>query len=400
MVISQITQSKGTIDMNYNYKTMTNEIHKVEPCYGTAYIRHINGLYLAMNNDGICFSKERFLWRIEAWQDDRFYIRDISGHDQLEYYGGRVSKALDSGYTEQHWYIYRSQNGFVLFEHADSNHLFLSCSEENAPIMREGYYDESCCFTFEEECLSAGYPYLEFGSKTRKIILRVEPTILYYANKEWLEDFLCELERTYYSLSRLTGFYPYPQIEIRAYTNCNTWGYVFTGKPVVHINNTCMEEDIIRMRKYKNRGLSFGTLHEISHLFDKESWVFDCEALANIKLGYVLHELDFNTSLAPGAEYAELNKNSYANELYAEHGRLDNVKGLFCSALAAKLVEIASVIGWEAFIQTFRSFPELYGETRLKKLEVFLSLLGKHSGRDVRGMFTDAEWQTVEKNLL
>lgn len=43
---------------------MTNDLMKLEPCYGTAYIRHLNGLYLAMNDSGICLSRDRFLWRI------------------------------------------------------------------------------------------------------------------------------------------------------------------------------------------------------------------------------------------------------------------------------------------------------------------------------------------------
>lgn len=372
---------------------------KLEPCYGTAYIRHLNGLYLAMNDSGICLSRDRFLWRIESWENDRFYIRDMSGHDQLEFYGGRVQKALDSGYTEQHWRIYRGNNDFLFFEHADSDRFFLSCSEDNQPVMREGCNNESCCFTLEEDCLTPGYPYLEFSSKTRKLILRVESTVLYYANQAWLEDWLNDLERAYYSLSRLVGFYPFPQIEIRAYTNCNTWGYVFYGKPVVHINNTCLEQDIRRMRRFKNKDISFGTLHEISHLFDRECWVFDCEVTANVKLGYVLHELDFNASLSPQTDHAELNKRSYADELYREHGRLDHVKGLFCSALTAKLLEIADVIGWEAFVKTFKNFPDNGDMPRLKKFEVFMSLLGNYSGKDVRSMFTAAEWETVENHL-
>ncbi len=153
------------------------------------------------------------------------------------------------------------------------------------------------------------------------------------------------------------------------------------------------------MRKCKNRDISFGTLHEISHLFDIESWLFDGEALANIKLGYVLHELDFSASLARHTEYAGFNRRNFAEELYEEHGRLDNIKGLFCSSLTAKIGEIAGVIGWDAVSYAFRNFPALYNETRLRKFEVFISKMSEYANLDVRGMFTASEWSSVERNL-
>ncbi|MBR2651186.1 MAG: hypothetical protein IKD45_05950 [Clostridia bacterium] len=388
--------------MANGYKNMRDEINralsKFEPCYGTAYIRHMRGLYLAMDDKGICLSRERFLWRIEAWENDRFYIRDISGHDQLESFEKNVSKALDSGYTAQHWRIYNGGGDFVLFEHVNSNG-FLACSEEDKPVIHDGYNDESCYFTLEDECLTPGYPYLEFESKTRRIILRTEPTVLYYANEKWLLDWLNDLERVYFSFSRLVGFYPFPKIEVRAYTNCNSWGYIYRGKPVIHINNECMKNDIIKMRKCKNRFISFGTIHEMSHLFDKRAWQFDVEAIANVKLGYVLHELDINTTLLPETDYADLNRKNFADKLYDEHGKLDNVKGLFCSALTAKIVKVAEVIGWEPFMKLFRSFPEIDNESSLVKFKTFIQKLSEYSGKDVRSMFTAAEWRSVEQRL-
>ena len=261
----------------------------------------------------------------------------------------------------------------------------------NDTANKENYY-----FIFEDESLTEGKPYIQINSNTDKISLRFEPTILSIANEEWLKEYANNLEKAVYSLSRLVGFMPFPQIEFRCYTNCNSWGYIYYGKPVVHINNKDFYNDIIRMRKDKSKNISFGALHEISHLFDKYYWIFDGEAIANIKLPYVLHELGFVTELSNRTITYE----NYVDELYSEHGRLDNVKGLFCSALAAKMTEIAKEIGWEAYFNVFRNFPEHNNESKIYRFELFINKLNEYSNRDIRSMFSENEWKSIENHLL
>ena len=377
----------------------SNELTAFDAFFGSTYIRHINGLYLAIENENVCLSRERFLWRVEAWENGRFYIRDESGHDHIEYYDGIVKSALDSGYTEQHWRLYHNNGGLVFLEHADSPNLFLHASQDNSLTISNEYSDEGCCFIFEDCSFTQGYPYIEYRSNANKIILRVEPTILYYAGNNWLNCWLDDLEKAYYSLSRLTGSQPFPSIEIRAYTNCNTWGYVFYGKPVIHINKDCFEKEIIRMRKRRLRDISFGTLHEMCHLFDNYAWLCEKEAMANIKLGYVLYELGFSASLSDRGEGETVTIQNYAKALYNEHGKLDNIKGLFCSALTGKMVEIAYTIGWDAYSYAFKNFPPIYNSTKLEKFEMLITKLSEHSRRDIRGMFSVSEWNSIVANL-
>ncbi len=93
---------------------MKNNIKKNEPCYGTTYIRHVNGLYLTMTDNTLSLSKERFLWKIGSFENDRFYLKDISGHNNAEYWWGKFQIAVDSGYTEQHWHLYYKNNNVII----------------------------------------------------------------------------------------------------------------------------------------------------------------------------------------------------------------------------------------------------------------------------------------------
>ncbi len=385
--------------MYYNQPSIQNEESvKMLPCYGTTYIRHANGLYLAIEDNGICLSSKAFLWRVEVFEDDRFYLGDFSGHDKFEYWYGKFQITVDTGYTEQHWRLYK-KGRHILIQHADSNLFLFHSTEENLTMKEKIHEDEGFCFFFEEPSLTDGYPYLEIHSTTDKIAIRFEPTILRVVNGEWLIEMANDLEKAMFSYARLVGFMPFPKIEIRAYANCDPWAHIFFGKPVVHINNEVFEKEIVRLRKRKVKGVPFVFLHEISHLYDKASWLFDVEAIANFKLAYVLYELGYNASLDVHSENQAFTYENYIELLREEHGTLDNVKSLFCSALTAKFVEIAKAVGWEPFFQVFRNFPDVQQLPAFGRFETFISTLSVYANTDVRSMFTSEEWHSVERTL-
>lgn len=388
--------------MEYNYKNaidaQNRDLNRIDPCYGTTYIRHINGLYLAIENNEICLSRESFLWRIESCENERFYLGDFSGHDKFEYWYGKLQITVDTGYTEQHWRLYKNGN-YIIIEHADSNLFLFVSNEENLVLKEKSVDNEGTYFCFEEPALTDGYPYLEVNSITNKIAIRFEPTILRIVNKEWLIVLANDLEKALFSFSRLVGFMPFPKIEIRTYANCDTWAHIFFDKPIVHINNREFEKEIIRLRKRKKRDVPFVMLHEISHLFDKASWIFEGEAIANFKIAYVLYELGYFASLNSQSDNQAFTYENYVNLLYEEHGKLDNVKCLFCSSLTAKLVEIVKIIGWEPFFKTFRNFPYMQESPKFQRFEMFISKISEYSNVDVRSMFEAEEWSSVEKNL-
>ena len=67
------------------------------------------------------------------------------------------------------------------------NNSFIQYSIDNKLILcEENEYRDGFYFTFENESLTNGYPYIEIKSTTNKIALRIEPEILNYANYNWL----------------------------------------------------------------------------------------------------------------------------------------------------------------------------------------------------------------------
>ena len=146
-------------------------------------------------------------------------------------------------------------------------------------------------------------------------------------------------------------------------------------------------------------------IHEISHNFDSDRWIFDNETLAFIKLAYVLETLNGKVYRVDtqkwysGAEYANFLKTDWF-EGYDESIK----KGIYMPAgLASILLDIKTQTGWEAFSRTFKYFgglPEsLVPQTEGGKLNLFLTQLKKYSGKDVFGMITGADKEVLKANF-
>lgn len=146
-------------------------------------------------------------------------------------------------------------------------------------------------------------------------------------------------------------------------------------------------------------------IHEISHNFDSDRWIFDNETLAFIKLAYVLETLNGKVYRVDtqkwysGAEYASFLKTDWF-EGYDESIK----KGIYMPAgLASILLDIKTQTGWEAFSRTFKYFgglPEsLVPQTEGGKLNLFLTQLKKYSGKDVFGMITAHDKEVLKANF-
>ena len=53
-----------------------------------------------MKDSSLALSNERFLWRIESFENNSFFLKEISDHDLAEYWYGKFQIAVSSGYTE------------------------------------------------------------------------------------------------------------------------------------------------------------------------------------------------------------------------------------------------------------------------------------------------------------
>ena len=136
-------------------------------------------------------------------------------------------------------------------------------------------------------------------------------------------------------------------------------------------------------------------MHELSHEFDYDNWVFDSETLAQLKLYYVVSTLKAKVyrpdrfdndgkGWYTGTNYYTLLK----TDRYLDSYTNSFDKGTYASeGFAAVLIEIQQEIGWEPFKKTFRYFSGLsYSQapsTDGEKLKLFLTKLKDYSGKDV-----------------
>lgn len=174
------------------------------------------------------------------------------------------------------------------------------------------------------------------------------------------------------------------------------WGFV-DGTDTIHIDADEIYEDLSLNFARRKNDWNFGLLHELSHLFEDDSrpWDFHAEVLADYKLAYVMTKN--NCAAVPADWYSD--KREYTGwdviDVYRGGGSLKDTLTVF--SLSGKLSEVMKEIGWDAAKQTFRSYPDTTNLTPEENFTLFISLLSQYSGKDVRAMFTDAEWANAMK---
>ena len=373
-------------------------VTRVPPFHGTACLRHASSSYLAIRDGRLCLQGEPFPFRIECFEGNRFYLVHRDRREVAEYYGGTLNSAPDSGYTEQHWQLYHLASGAILIEHADSEQFLGRAAGGELTLMPTGS-EATLSFFLEDAALTPGLPYLEISGREGSICLRMAPEVLSIVSRAFLAEWATALEGAMHAMAELTGWLPHKKIEVRAYTDCAAWGYVFREKPVIHVNRDAMAEDLAKMQARGGRDLSFGILHEMSHLFDKACWLFDGEALANLKIPYALARLGATAAPAEFPADVTFDHRTLGEGLYRLDGRLTEERGRFFTSFAAKLIEIADEVGWAAVREAFCGFPPMEGVTHEKRLACFLTRLGNAAGRRGDMLLSPQEWEIVRKNL-
>ncbi len=236
--------------------------------------------------------------------------------------------------------------------------------------------------------------------------------------KEWLD----RMDETYEAYRELTGYTPYNSQKIEMLEtseNMNerfgtvdgtyywwvVFGYYDHTRIFKHSKAFCRGH----MRRLLKDDWGETPMHELSHVFDNEKWVFDSETLAQLKLYYAAEQL--NAKIYNPARYDNIGQGWYTGENYyrlLKHDRyLDSYdnsfeKGRYASeGFAAVMVEIAKVTGWEAFKKTFRYFSSLSDsqipQDNGEKLNLFLTKLKDYSGKFVLNYISDRD-KTIIKN--
>ncbi len=228
-----------------------------------------------------------------------------------------------------------------------------------------------------------------------------------------METWIDRMDKVYTELQSFTGYTPYEGKKINILSSRenfsthqpdgqNYWRLImgWSGNPI-KISQPFYHSHMRRS------GSDWGDtpIHELSHDFDSYKWNFDNEALAFLKIPYVLQK-----------QYAEVYRidtmKGYSGMYYKnflEHDWFEGYdesfkKGFYMPAgMATILLNIQEKTGWDAFGKTFRYFNELLDDqvppTELGKLNLFLTQLQKFSGQDVFKLISTADKEILKTHF-
>lgn len=212
-----------------------------------------------------------------------------------------------------------------------------------------------------------------------------------------LARWIGQLDQAFEKYQELVGFGPFNGerigiVSVRQYPG----GWAVAGNPIRWMQRFVGEE----LRRVEDNGdWSFGLLHELGHNFDHGSWNWEAEFWANLKMFYMVENLDA-TVFQRGVPYRGAELERY----YALRTQEAKAQGRFeFDSLVYRFIKISQKIGWKPFQQTFREFLILPADdvptTRIAKFNFFLDWLTKFSKADVRALFPAEEMSQVSNAL-
>ena len=234
---------------------------------------------------------------------------------------------------------------------------------------------------------------------------------------EWLD----RMDDAYYAYKELTGYTPYnsKKIEMRSTRqNLNDyfditdghdyWEVIFGYYDYTNVFKHSKAFYQGHMRRLSQDDWGDTSMHELSHVFDRDRWNFDAETLAQFKLYYVVEQLD--AKVYRPDRYDNNSEGWYTGENYYDLLKYDRFmdsydasfnSGNYASeGFAVILIDIQREIGWEPFKKTFRYFSNLsssqvsYNSGEILKL--FLTKLKDYSGEDVLDMISNRDTGIIE----
>lgn len=212
---------------------------------------------------------------------------------------------------------------------------------------------------------------------------------------------LNRLDQSYLALQDLTGNTPYDGNKIGINSErdlnedwidgANYWRatYAWSGNPVTFYQPFLRST----MRRLSGGDWSNIAIHELSHDFDKNTWEFDAEVLADFKTYYVVETLGAKVYPVDAEKY--YTGSAFANYFKNDH-HLDSYSNNFSygyytsKGLVWLLINIKNTIGWDPFIETFHYLNELPETNRsdIDTFNLFMTKLKEYSDYDVLSKLT------------
>ncbi len=329
-----------------------------------------------------------------------------AGKEILMYYKKTISSNLAyyndmaNGYK---WHIRENENGTYTFYSHINNEICLSYKD--GKFVAEKADGATGITSFNLNMKERGTSvFNQYISSEGAITIRLHPKVKTDAklSDERAQKWANDLNIAYEAFVELTSYRVYDNIVIKAYEQCGHIGYVYTSGNynVISVQRDFSVKDLKKMVQRDAVAASdwnFCVLHEMGHLFDTQvGWYFESEMTTDFKLAYCLSK---GGSAAP-SEFPAETFFTYETlmDCYSSQtlGGTLLEKGEYGPYQAAHvMLRIQKEIGWEPFKQMFAWFVETKTMPS-KNYDRFFTLIDKvseFSGKDVRAMFTDTEWQ-------
>jgi len=302
-----------------------------------------------------------------------------------------------TGYDVQIWHIKPNSNGTYSILYSGDNRYCLGMESGNAVLQLRNTANAGQ--EWRLACVSASGPkeYLSVKGRSGIVELRLPTDITSVISESRLQQWADDLETAYATFYELTQYLPYSCIVVEAYKPSQYVGWVSDGSNIIHIDNTFIYGDLRKMAA-RACDWNFCALHEMGHMFDmRRPWNFETECLTDLKLAYVLER---NNVAASPSEFSA-SENFYGADIINAYRILSSDFSYTYDIFGCteRFLEIKADIGWNPFKQTFQYLQEnaaaYTAYTPQQKLVEFVDLLTLYSGRNVKGYFTAAEWNTM-----
>ena len=258
-----------------------------------------------------------------------------------------------------------------------------------------------------------------------RVTAKIETADKALASSSDFDTWLSRMDKAYNAYKDLTGYTPYNSKKIvmestRDNLNdymgitdgYNYWWVVFgyyTWGSTVFKHARAFYQGHLRRLSQGDWGDT--PMHELSHVFDNYKWNFDSETLAQLKLYYVIEQL--NAKVYRPDRYDNSSNGWYTKSNYHDLLKHDRYKdsyddsfgnGTYASeGFASILIDIQKVIGWNPFKKTFRYFSSLSNKQipydNGDKLTLFLTKLKDYSGVDVLNYISSKDKRIIESHF-
>ena len=327
--------------------------------------------------------------------DNKGRLLDISNAAYFD--GNSVSTQYYTGYAAQYWNLIET----TLDD--ETGYMFIS-AEEPSYILHNSIngfvittIDNATADDLYKLYPATDSTFNTMESQNGVMFFLYEKRLLEVISAERLQKWLNDYEEAYFAYSDLENGAPFDKVYIFD-TEENYYWAAYCGNGIIRFDTNAAYEEFSRMSEREEEDVSFGMLHELGHLFDDGMpWVFEAEAMTDIKLPYILMKTgfycapsEFDVSVVFNYENISDAYNTLSQSLADGYGPYE---------MAAKMCAVYDEIGYDVLEDVLQNFPDTTGKSKYEIFEIWLDMNTTYSGVNVRAMFSDTELKNIKDAL-